>query len=256
MNLLEALFLGILQGITEFLPISSSGHLVIAQHIMGIQTPGVLLETILHMGTLVSIIIYYSDDIFFLMRSTNNNYKESKYYFLLLFIATIPAVIFGSLFKEIIENTFSIQYVKWFLIITGITIGSTYFYKTNNKNDINYKNAIIIGLSQVVALFPGVSRSGMTLSTALILGIDHSKATKFIFFMAIPILLGAGMLQIISMDLDENILLAPLFIGFISSLITGYLVINWLIKIISKGKFYFFSIYCFIISMIQFLIID
>ena len=115
--------------------------------------------------------------------------------------------------------------------------------------------ALCIGFAQVFALLPGISRSGMTISVALIMGIQHEKAAKFSFFMAIPVLFGAGLLQLFTVDVQANLSLLPLIIGFISSAVTGYLVINWLLAVISRGKFYLFSLYCFVVSLLAITII-
>ena len=116
--------------------------------------------------------------------------------------------------------------------------------------------ALCIGFAQVFALLPGISRSGMTISVALIMGIQHEKAAKFSFFMAIPVLFGAGLIQLFLVDAQANLSLLPLIIGFTSSAVTGYLVINWLLAVISWGKFYYFSLYCFIVSLLAFTIIN
>ena len=116
--------------------------------------------------------------------------------------------------------------------------------------------ALCIGFAQVFALLPGISRSGFTISVALIMGIQHEKAAKFAFFMAIPVLLGAGLLQLFTIDCQANISFIPLFVGFISSAVTGYLVIDWLLAVISRGKFYLFSLYCFMVSLLAFIMIN
>ena len=116
--------------------------------------------------------------------------------------------------------------------------------------------ALCIGFAQVFALLPGISRSGMTISVALIMGIQHEKAAKFAFFMAIPVLFGAGLLQLFTVDTQANLSLLPLIIGFISSAVTGYMVINWVLAVISRGIFYLFSIYCFVVSLLAFTIIN
>jgi len=255
MDWIQAFILGIIQGLTEFLPISSSGHLVLAQHFLGIETPGVLLEVILHMGTLVAILIYFHDDIRQLFQSALKDQENSRKYIMHLVIATVPAVCIGLLFQDIIETTFTPSIVKWMLLVTGLVVGSTYFFQNRPKRELVVITALCIGFAQAFAVLPGISRSGITISLALMIGVQHEKAAKFAFFMAIPVLLGAGLLQIFTIDFQVTISFISLFVGFISSGVTGYLVINWLLAVISKGKFYLFSLYCFMISLLSFIMI-
>ena len=254
MNWLEAIMLGIIQGLTEFLPISSSGHLVLAQHFMDINTRGVFLEVILHMGTLSAILIYYRIELLKLVLDIVNGIETAQRYIIYLAIATMPAVCSGLILRDIIESTFTLSIVKWMFMITGIIVGSTYFSKNRPQREMVLIIAFCIGIAQSFALLPGISRSGITISLALIIGIQHKEAAKFAFFMAIPVLFGAGLLQVISIEHQVNILTGPLMVGFISSAITGYLVISWLLDVISRGKFYWFSLYCFAVSLLAFIL--
>ena len=256
MEWIQVVILGIIQGLTEFLPISSSGHLVLAQHFMGIKSPGVFLEVILHMGTLCAILIYYYDDIRQLIYSAYWNQGNSRMYFIQLIIATIPVLFVGLLLKDMIEVTFTVLLVRYMLMITGILVGSTYFFKNRSRKELILISAFCIGIAQVFALLPGISRSGMTISVALILGIQHDKAAKFAFFMAIPVLMGAGILQVFTINFQSNLSVLTLLSGFISSAVTGYLVINWLLSVISRGKFYIFSLYCFMVSIFAYITIN
>ena len=256
MDWLQAFILGIMQGLTEFLPISSSGHLVLAQHILDVETPGILFEVVLHMGTLVAILIYFYDDIKQLLQSVIKSSENAREYTIYLIIATIPSICVGLLFRDIIETSFTVSRVKWMLMITGLVVGSTYFFKNKPRRELVMISALCIGFAQIFALLPGISRSGMTISVALIMGIQHEKAAKFSFFMAIPVLFGAGLLQLFTVDAQANLSLLPLIIGFISSAVTGYLVINWLLAVILRGKFYLFSLYCFVVSLLIITIIN
>ena len=256
MDWIQALILGIVQGLTEFLPVSSSGHLVLAQHILGVDEAGVLLEVILHMGTLAAILVYFYDDLKQLLLEFIKGEKDAKNFVLFLIIATLPAVCAGLILQDTIESTFTITIVKWMFMITGLVVGGTYFFKNRPNREMVLMIAFCIGLAQTFALLPGISRSGITISVALIMGIQHQKAAKFAFFMAIPVLLGAGLLQAISIEPQSNILYTPLIVGFISSAVTGYLVISWLLDVISRGKFYLFSLYCFVVSFLAFTFIS
>ncbi len=256
MTWLEAVILGIIQGLTEFLPISSSGHLVLAQHFMDINERGVLLEVILHIGTLIAILTYYWDELTNLAKDVFNGVAESRTYVLYLAVATVPAVLAGIFFENRIESSFIPSVVIWMLMITGLAVGSTYFVKHSSRREFTYMIVLYIGFAQAFALLPGISRSGITISVALLMGIKHHEAAKFAFFMAIPALLGASLLQMIKIDDLQQIALFPLIIGFLTAAVTGYLVINWLLAVISKGKFYLFSFYCVTIAIITYIVIN
>ena len=148
MDWIQAFILGVVQGITEFLPISSSGHLVLAQYFMGVETPGVLLEVILHMGTLCSILIYYYEDIKQLIRSALLNQEHSRMYIIQLIIATIPILFVGLFFKATIETTFTPTLVKYLLFVTGLVVGSTYFFQNSPRKEIIMITAFYIGFAQ------------------------------------------------------------------------------------------------------------
>ena len=256
MTWLEAVILGIIQGLTEFLPISSSGHLVLAQHFMEIHEKGVLLEVILHMGTLAAIFIYYWNDLQNLIRDIFNGSSEARTYILYLIVATVPAVCAGFFFEDHIESAFIPAVVIWMLMITGLAVGFTYFVNNQSGRDFTYMIVLYLGFAQAIALLPGISRSGITISVALLMGIKHREAAKFSFFMAIPALLGASMLQMVKVDNIQQIALFPLIMGFFTAAMVGYLVINWLLAVISKGKFYLFSLYCFTIAIIAYILIN
>jgi len=253
---IEAVILGIVQGLTEFLPVSSSGHLVLVQHLLGVNETGVLLEVILHQGTLAAILIYFFDDIKQLLLDVARGRKDARIYIIHLVIATIPAASAGLLFSDRIEAAFTPSVVIWMLFITGIIVGSTRFFQNRAKREIVVLTALFIGFAQAFALLPGISRSGLTISTALILGVQHKKAAKFAFLLAIPVLLAAGLLEAVKIDSMGSIALFPLTAGFFSSATTGYLVISWLLGVISRGKFYLFSLYCFMIALLAFTIIN
>ena len=247
MNLINSIILGIIQGLTEFLPISSSGHLVLGQHFLGIENSGILLEVVLHLGTLLSILLYYRRDIFDLLQGIFKRDVDSLHYTLMVGVATVPAVVVGLLFKSQLELLFLPQFVPYMLLITGCVLISTKFATESQKN-MTIKIALLVGLAQVFAMLPGISRSGMTISLALFLGIHRGDAAKFSFFMAIPVLLGAGILQLGDV-VEISVQIWPLFLGFISSFISGYIVIKWLIHIISNQHFWKLSFYCIFVGI-------
>lgn len=253
MSVLEAILLGIVQGVTEFLPISSSGHLVVAQYLLGIQPPGVLVEVVLHLGTLGAVVIFYRKDLAELTTGLIIGAESAWKLLIQLFIATLPAALAGIMANKIITDSYSMQMVPWTFLTTALIIAFTYLFRSKNEGKITLVVAMIIGVAQIFALLPGISRSGITLAAAIYLGINRKSATRFIFLMAIPILMGAGFLQIIQLSPAEiSIGYYPLGIGFFSALLSGLLVMRWLIAVISKGRFYLFSLYCLGISILAF----
>ena len=192
MTFIEAIILGVTQGLTEFLPISSSGHLVIMQHLLKIQIKGNEFEVLVHLGTLGSILVVFFHDLQTLISDFKS--KQNRLYIFYLLIASIPAALAGILFKDHFESFFDNHYfVSKALMFTGLILILSYFFKPKNKK-INFLSSIIIGFFQALAIIPGISRSGMTISFALLLGINAKDAAKFSFLMAIPIVSGAGFL--------------------------------------------------------------
>jgi len=248
MDSINSILLGIIQGLTEFLPISSSGHLVLGQHFLGIENSGILLEVVFHLGTLLSILLYYRHDISDLFHGIYKRDSESLHYMFMVAVATIPAMVVGLFFKTQLESLFLAKFVPYMLLITGCVLLMTK-YSSESTKSITLKIAILVGCAQVFAMLPGISRSGMTISLALFLGIHRATAAKFSFFMAIPVLLGAGILQL--RDVSEiPLLVCPLFLGFLSAFISGYLVIKWLINLILNQHFWKFSYYCIFAGLI------
>ena len=257
MTYLEGILLGFIQAITEFLPISSSGHLVIAQKVLGIESKDLILEIILHMGTLFSIILYFWNDIKnIIIKSVIKKEKDSLLFILKVIVATIPASIVGILFKDSLTQYFdSLIYVSVAFIITGSILFITRFSK-NKIKDISFFIAIVIGISQVLALFPGISRSGITIATALLLGIKSEDAARFSFFMAIPVLGGAGLLQLNNLIIIGDFPIGQMLLGFLSSLVFGLIAIKLLFRIVYNNYFWIFSFYCWFIGIITFFIRD
>ncbi len=244
MDYFEIIILGILQGLTEFLPISSSGHLVVGQHFLNVTSAGILMEVILHIGTLFSILVYYRKDIAELLNGMIQNTNDAREYMFYIVISTIPAVIVGLFFDHYVESLFNISTVSILFIFTGLVLYSTKRFTLSKGATITVYVALFMGLTQMFAILPGISRSGMTISMALFLGIAHKDAAKFSFFMAIPILVGAGVLQIKDLHVLEIEKLNLLFVGFVSSFLSGLIAIDILIKLLSKNHFWKFSLYC------------
>src|SRR5919205_23177 len=225
---LEALILGIIQGVTEFLPISSTGHLYLGRNLFGLQEAGLLLDTMLHVGTLLAVFVFYKDEFIKILKK-----PFSKLTFLLI-VGTIPAVVFGLAFKDYIDDISKTGVtIGWEFLITGLFLWLADSAKNGHKkmDDISYKDALIIGVFQSVAIFPAISRSGMTIVAALWRKLDRETAAYFSFLLSTPAIAGAVVLQ--SLDLfegkGEEISLAALIVGIISSGIFGYIAVKWMI---------------------------
>ncbi len=254
MTIFEATLLGIIQGLTEFLPISSSGHLVIGQKMLGISIAGNVFEVVVHLGTLGSVLIIFWPDILQLIKSLKSETTQ-KYIFTIV-IGTLPAVIIGFLFKDIILEAFdNIKVVAITLMITGIILLSTKFVKTKLK-DISISNGLLIGIAQAMAIVPGISRSGITIGLGMHLGIAPEKAVKFSFLLAIPAIAGAGLLTGLDIiDSSEPTLPWSVIIaGFLSSILVGSISLKWLLGLIKSGKFYWFGVYCLLVGILSWII--
>lgn len=254
MTIFEAALLGIIQGLTEFLPISSSGHLVIGQKLLGIYVAGNAFEVVVHLGTLGSVLIVFWPDIWQLLKSFKS--IPTQKYIIAIAIGTLPAVVIGLLFKDVITEAFeNIRVVAITLIITGIILLTTKFIKIKLK-DISISRGLLIGIAQAMAIIPGISRSGMTISLGMYLGIAPEKAAKFSFLLAIPAIAGAGLLTGLDlMDSSEPILpWSVLIVGFLSSLSVGWISLKWLLGLIKSGKFHWFGVYCILIGLLSWII--
>ncbi len=255
MNWFEALVLGIIQGLTEFLPVSSSGHLEIAKVIFGIQANKSLIFTIVvHGATVLSTIVVFRKDIlkltigFFAFK-----WNEETKYVLKILISMIPVAIVGFFFQDQVEKLFNgdIIFVGSMLLITAALLAFTYFSKRNTK-PISYKDSFIIGIAQAIAVLPGISRSGSTIATGLLLGDNKNKIAEFSFLMVIIPIIGANIKDLSggNMISETSISSMSLLIGFIAAFISGFFACKWMINIVKKGKLIYFAIYCFIIGII------
>lgn len=242
--MLNDIFLAILQAATEFLPISSSGHLALASNL--ISKPNLFFFTVLHLSSLFAVIIFMRKEITGLV-SFKKEYRKMWAY---LIIATIPVALFGFFLRDTIERSFSsFLYIGVAYIFTAIVLFLTKFTKERSRLDI--KNAFIIGLFQAIGLFPGVSRSGITISAGLFLGIDREKSAKFSFLLFIPLSLGAFILE----SADNFYFNASLVVSFLTCLILSIAFLSLLLFIVKKEKFWLFSIYCFAIGLVSLVIL-
>jgi len=257
MNEIDALILGIIQGLTEFLPVSSSGHLEIVRNILNanqLPSENLLMTSILHFATAISTLIVFRSDIINLFKGLLiKEDVNSKTYLLKIIIAIIPAGLVGFLFNDKIEYFFSgnLRLVGMMLIITGFLLFLTKIIKTGD-NKITKTNALIIGISQAFAIIPGISRSGATICTSIFLGNNKNEGAKFSFLIVIPVIFGAILKDFISGDMFNNeIQISVLLVGFISSFITGIVACKLMLNIVKNNNLIYFSFYCFCLGLIS-----
>ena len=261
MNEIDAIILGVIQGLTEFLPVSSSGHLEITREILDtnqLPSDNLLMTSVLHFATALSTILVFRKDIYNLIKGLfDKENKTSKSYIIKILIAIVPAGLVGFLLSDEIEFLFSgnMTLVGIMLIITGTLLFLTKILKTKNFK-ISSVHALIIGLSQAFAVIPGISRSGATICTSLFLGNNKSEAAKFSFLIVIPVIFGAILKDVLSGDIfDNEIKISILIIGFISSFLTGVLACKLMLKIVANNNLIYFSFYCFVLGIISIFII-
>jgi len=250
MTYAEAIILGIIQGLTEFLPVSSSGHLVISEHLLKLSMPGVSLEIWLHFGTLVAVLVYFFPRIKALFRGVfDPSFSEAGAMRRLLWalvLGTIPAVVVGLFFKDFFEKAFEAPtFAAGMLIVTGTFLLLSKLAR-NLSRDVSGKRGFIIGLAQALAILPGISRSGSTIVTGLFLGVKPDKAAEFSFLLAIPAIGGAFLLDLL--DNSETLFagndLSHYLVGAGISFLAGIVSIHYLLRLIRRGKLFYFGYYC------------
>ena len=255
MEIIDAIILGIIQGLTEFLPVSSSGHLELGKAILGDQSipqESLLFTVVLHFATALSTIVVFRKDIYQiisgLFKFTNN---DEMAFSIKIIISMLPAVLVGLLFEEQLEQLFSgnLLLVGSMLLITAILLIFADKAK-NTAKPVNFSNAFVIGIAQAIAMLPGISRSGATISTSVLLGNDKTRAARFSFLMVIPLILGKIGKDVISGDLVliENAVL-PMLFGFMAAFFSGLFACTWMITLVRKSKLSYFAIYCTIVGV-------
>jgi undecaprenyl-diphosphatase len=245
---LEAFILGIIQGLTEFLPISSTGHLYLGRNLFGLQEAGLLLDTMLHLGTLIAVIVFYKAEFIKIVKN-----PFSKLTFLLI-IGTIPAVVIGLTFKDFFEEISKTGVtIGWEFLVTGIFLWMADSVKKGYKkmDDITYKDAFIIGTFQAAAIFPAISRSGLTIVAALWRKLDRETAAYFSFLLSTPAIAGAVVLQFLDLmkGQGEEITFSALYIGIASSAVFGYVAVKWMINFLKKHSLKSFAIYVWVLGL-------
>jgi len=256
MSWLQALILGIIQGLTEFLPISSSGHLKIAETFMGLKSENLTFEILVHAATVLSIITVFGNEIWKLFKGLFKiQWNDETQYIAKLLLSMIPVGIVGVFFKHQVEAVFGngLILIGCMLLITAALLIFTYYAKARDKSEISFKDAFIIGIAQAIAIFPGLSRSGVTISTGLLLGNKKENVTRFSFLMLIVPVLGETFLDLVKGDFSQTqsgISTSSLIIGFISAYIFGTIACKWMLNIVKKGKLIYFAYYCIAVAII------
>lgn len=260
MNTLEAIILGIIQGLTEFLPVSSSGHIVIGSEILGIDAENNLtFAIVVHVATVLSTLVILNKEVLWLLKGFFKfQWNQETQYMAKIGISLIPVMIVGLFLKDHVEALFSsgLLIVGIALWATAILLAFTFYYKPQPREKISFADAAIIGVAQgVAAIFPGLSRSGSTIATGILLGNKKEAVAKFSFLMVIIPILGEAFLDVIKLAKEEDITDAEipvisLIAGFLAAFIFGCIACKWMINIVSKGKLIYFSYYCAIVGTI------
>jgi undecaprenyl-diphosphatase len=257
MTLFEAIILGIIQGLTEFLPVSSSGHLELGKALFGnnsVPSESMQFTVIVHGATALSTIVVFRKDISEIITGLLQFKLNEQFFFALkIILSMIPAAVIGVLFNDEIETLFSgqILLVGAMLALTGLLL---FLADRATKTDktVSFKSSVIIGIAQAIAILPGISRSGATIATSVLLGIDKSKAARFSFLMVVPLILGKMAKDILDGAFSEGTgSISPLIAGFIAAFIVGIIACTWMINIVKKSKLTYFSYYCFAVGILS-----
>jgi undecaprenyl-diphosphatase len=256
MNSIEAIVLGIIQGLTEFLPVSSSGHLELAKAILGdnsVPKESLAFTVVLHFATALSTLVIFRKEVFQIFKGLFQfQWNEETQFSLKIIISMIPAGLVGYYFDQEMEALFDKQIllVGFMLFVTALLLLLADRAKDTTKK-VSFYNAIVIGVSQAIAILPGISRSGATISTSVLLGIDRAKAARFSFLMVVPLIVGKMLKDIAGGDIQLNSSeTLPLVIGFFAAFVSGILACKWMIALVKKSKLTYFSLYCAVVGLI------
>lgn len=256
MGILEAIILGIIQGLTEFLPVSSSGHLEIGKALLGddsLPEESLMMTVVLHFATALSTVVVFRKDIAEILGGLFQfKWNEQSIFSLKIILSMLPAAVIGVFFNDQIEALFSqqITLVGFMLILTGVLLYFADRAKRTEKN-VSYVDAFIIGVAQAIAILPGISRSGATISTSVLLGVDRGRAARFSFLMVVPLIFGK-MAKDLSDGavMESNLDMAPLLFGALAAFLAGLVACKWMIHLVKKSQLKYFSMYCFIVGAI------
>ena len=255
MNIIQAIILGLLQGATEFIPVSSSGHLVLVPWLLGWDSPGLVFDTVVHWGTLVAVLAYFWRDWLTLIRAwlrglVRWDWRDPAARLVwLLILGSIPAAVLGFMLEDFFESLFGKPaWVAVFMLVTAalLALGELLGNRTRKMADVGWPDALVIGLAQASAIAPGISRSGATISTGLFRGLERDAAARFSFLLATPIIFGAGMFKLMDLGAmaDAAAQIPALVAGFLAAAVAGYICIWALLRYLQRGSLYPFAIYC------------
>jgi undecaprenyl-diphosphatase len=242
MSILLALFLGIVQGLTEFLPVSSSGHLILFQHLFGLPEDMLMFNIILHVATLLAVVICFHKKIWQLVRRPFN--KTNAY----LIIATAVTCTLVVLFKDFIDSTFTYKVLPFTFMVTAVVLVIASIAK-QSQGSVRAPSALLVGLTQFIAVIPGISRSGTTISTLLATGVKREDAAEFSFLMSIPIIIASFAYELLNVNGNVAVDVLPTAVAFIAALVSGVLAIKFMLGIIRRAGLYWFSIYLIALSL-------
>ena len=269
MDIIQGIIIGIVQGLTEFLPVSSSAHLVFIQNLLGVES-SLAFDTFLHLGTLIAVLWFFRYDIIKMLKSWilslediiqgrfkegfyEDPYKRLAWYVIL---ATIPVALVGVLFEDAVDSLFAgaLYVPAFFLFVTGTILYLSQRMSSGNinMNNISKKEALWMGLGQACAILPGLSRSGTTIAAGLTIGLEKEFAAKFSFILSIPAILGAFVLQVKDIGGALNVNFLPVMLGFVASIIAGYLAIKWMLDLIKNRSLDIFAYYCWVVGIVVF----
>ncbi len=257
MGVFEAILLGIVQGLTEFLPVSSSGHLQIFKEILGVEISGnVTFDVALHAATVLStIVVMWAEIRRLFLGLFSRTFNEEQRYVLKILLSMIPAGIVGLFFASEIEALFSsLAFVGAMLLLTALLLAFAYYAKPRQKEEISWRDAFLIGCAQAAATMPGLSRSGSTIATGLLLGNQKESVAHFSFLMVIPVILGKMFLDILSGEMAAlDVERLPLVAGFLAAFLSGALACKFMINIVKRGKLIWFALYCAVAGLLSLL---
>ncbi len=258
MELIRALILGLIQGLTEFLPVSSSGHLELAKFFLGdtsVAEESLLMTVVLHSATALATLVVFRKDVAEIIRGLLQfRYNEETAFSLKIVLSMIPAALIGIFFDDLLSALFDrqIALVALMLLVTGLLLFLADRAKSSDRA-VSYRDAFIIGVAQAIAILPGISRSGATIATSVLLGIDREKAARFSFLMVVPLIFGKMAKDTLDGDLSQTHNWTALAIGFVAAFFTGILACTWMIKLVKQSRLTYFAIYCFVVAALTLL---
>lgn len=260
MDLIQAVVLGIVQGATEFVPVSSSGHLVLVPWLLGWEAPGLTFDTVVHLGTLAAVVAYFRRDWIMLIRAWLRGFgrwewKDAEARCAWVLVAgTVPAAVIGFLFEGLFESLFSEPaWVSVFLMVTAglLALSERVGRRSRGIEDLGWKDGLMIGFAQAAAIAPGISRSGATTAQGLFHGLARAEAARFSFLLSTPIILGAGLFKLLDLAASPELLteIPTMLVGFATAAASGYVAVWGLLRYLQRGRLYGFAIYCALLGI-------